>query len=329
MAAVRHRELVDRRMMAPDPGPIPDGMIDCHLHHAPDVLPRKQTALELARAARAAGMGGIVIKSHHANTAGVAAQVQDLVPEVRVIGGVALNGAVGGLNPAAVRMSAKFGAKLVWMPTTSAANHVNRVAESSTMSALRADTRDEGITILDDKGRILPIVGEILGEVRSADIALATGHLSSQETLKLAEFAHRGGFPMHRFLVTHCDMPFTFMDDDAQDYIVGLGGFLERVLMVYLSYVKKASPDALEPGAEYSGKSFYMPDWLDLEGVLDRVKRSGVEHSLLSTDLGQAGNPEPVKGIAEACRLLLDHGFSPEELHQMAVTAPMTFLGLD
>lgn len=274
-------------------------------------------------------MGGIVIKSHHANTAGVAAQVQHLVPEVRVLGAVALNGAVGGLNPAAVRMSAKFGAKLVWMPTTSAANHVNRLAESSTMSALRADTRDEGIGILDEKGRVLPVVGDILGEVRSADIALATGHLAPQETLKLAEFAHRGGFPMHRFVVTHCDMPFTFMDDEAQDYIAGLGGFLERALMVYLSYVKKASPDALEPGAEYTGRSFYMPEWLDLEGVLERVRRTGIEHSLLSTDLGQAGNPEPVQGIAEACRLLLDHGFTPEELHQMAVKAPMTVLGFN
>lgn len=309
--------------------PIPRGMIDCHLHHSPDVIPRKRTALELARAARAAGMSGIVIKSHHANTAGVAVQVQQLVPEVRVFGAVALNGAVGGLNPAAVRMAAKFGARVVWMPTTSAANHVSRLSESTTMTALRADTLDEGISIFDDGGRILPVVGDILGEVKSGGMALATGHLSAEETLRLAEYASRGGFPMRRFVVTHCDMPFTFMDDDAQNYVAGLGGYLERVLMLYLSYVKKASPDALQPGAEYTGRSFYMPEWLDLEAVLARIRYSGVEHSLLSTDLGQAGNPEPVDGIAEACRLLLDCGFTRDELQQMAVTVPRRLLGID
>jgi hypothetical protein len=123
-------------------------------------------------------------------------------------------------------------------------------------------------------------------------------------------------------------MPFTFADDDAQTYLASLGAFLERVLMLYLSYEKKASPDALEPGAEYTGRSFYMPEWLDLDGVLARIRQGGVEHSLLATDLGQAGNPEPVRGIEEGCRLLLDHGFTPEELHRMAVDAPRALLGV-
>jgi hypothetical protein len=303
-------------------------MIDCHLHHGPDAIIRKRTALELATAARAAGMGGIVLKSHHANTGNLAAQVQQLVPGVRVFGAVALNGAVGGLNPSAVRMAARFGSRLVWMPTTSAANHVQRLSESTTMAALRGASGDEGLSILDDRGRILPIVDDILGEVRSSGMGLATGHLSPAETLKLAEHAHAGGFPMHRFVVTHCDMPFTFADDDAQEYLARLGAFLERVLMLYLSYDKKASPDALEPGAQYTGQSFYIPDSLDLDGVLARVRRAGVEHSLLSTDLGQAGNPEPIGGIAQACDLLLDHGFTPEELRVMAVDAPRALLGV-
>lgn len=303
-------------------------MIDCHLHHGPDAIPRKQNALELATAARAAGMGGIVLKSHHANTGNLAAQVRQLVPEIDVIGGVALNGAVGGLNPSAVRMSARFGTRLVWMPTTSAANHVGRLAESTTMNALRGESGDAGISILDDDGKVLPIVDEILGEVKAADMGLATGHLSPEETLKLAEHAHHGGFPMHRFVVTHCDMPFTFVDDDAQNYLAGLGAFLERVLMLYLSYEKKASPDALEPGAEYTGRSFYMPEWLDLDGVLARIKRVGVRHNLLSTDLGQAGNPEPIEGIRQGCELLLEHGFTPDELHEMGVAAPRALLGL-
>jgi hypothetical protein len=84
------------------------------------------------------------------------------------------------------------------MPTTSAANHVDRLGESTTMTALRADTRDDGIRILDDRRHVLPVVGDILHEAKAANMAVATGHLSAEETLKLAEFAHKGCFPMNR-----------------------------------------------------------------------------------------------------------------------------------
>ena len=307
---------------------VPAGMIDCHLHHGPDAIERKRTAMELAEAARTTNVGGFVLKSHHANTGGLATQVQQLYPALHVIGAVVLNGAVGGLNPTAVRMAGRFGARVVWMPTTSALNHVTRLAESSTMQDLRAGTEDEGITILDERGSLLPVVDQLLEEILIADMSVATGHLSSEETLKLAEHAHRGGFPMHRFVVTHCDMPFTFLDDDRQRYVAGLGAFLERVLMIYLSYEKLASPDALQPGTLYTGRSFYMPAHLDLAGVLDRIRAAGVESSLLSTDLGQAGNPDPIDGIALGCSLLRDTGFTGEELRRMAVDAPRRFLGV-
>ena len=41
------------------------GSYDLHIHSAPDVMPRKANDLELARRAAAAGMGGIMLKSHH------------------------------------------------------------------------------------------------------------------------------------------------------------------------------------------------------------------------------------------------------------------------
>ena len=134
-------------------------------------------------------MGGFVLKSHHANTAGVARQVDRIVPGVRVMGGVALNAAVGGLNPSAVRMAGQFGARMLWMPTTSAANHVRYLDVSKTMTSLRSDSGDEPLTILDDDGSVLPVVGAILGEAKTANMGLATGHLSPDETIKLIEHA--------------------------------------------------------------------------------------------------------------------------------------------
>lgn len=304
---------------------LPVGAFDCHLHHSPDVIDRKRWALSLAQSAARGRMGGIVLKSHHANTAGLAAQVSQLVPEVRVMGGIALNAAVGGLNPSAVRMAGRFGAKMLWMPTTSAANHVKYLNESATMATLRADSGDTPLTILDDNGTVLPVVGEILGEAKAADMGVATGHLSPEETLKLAEYASKGDFPMHRFLVTHADMPFTWMDDDAQQHIARLGGFMERLYMLTLSFAKEASPDALAADAEYSGESFYMPD-VGLEGVLKRIRDGGIQHSLFSSDLGQLGNPDPVPSMNRACDILRSNGFTDDELSSMAVAAPKAFL---
>ena len=306
---------------------VPSGTIDCHLHHSPDVLDRRQWAFEYAEAAAAAGMGGIVLKSHHANTAGVARQVDRLVPGIRVMGGVALNAAVGGLNPSAVRMAGQFGARMLWMPTTSAANHVKYLNASATMSALRSDSGDEPLTILDGRGSVRPVVGEILAEARAANMGLATGHLSPDETIKLIEYAHRGGYPMNRIVVTHGDMPFTYVEDDVQAHFAELGVLVERLYMLVLSFHNEASPDALEPGTPYSGESFYMSDG-GLEAMFRRIRDMGVARSMFSSDLGQAGNPLPVEAMGRACDLLREAGFTEEELRIMAVDSPTTFLGL-
>jgi hypothetical protein len=307
---------------------IPKGAIDCHLHHAPDVIDRRQWALEYAQAAAAAGMGGFVLKSHHANTAGVARQVDRIVPGVRVMGGVALNAAVGGLNPSAVRMAGQFGARMLWMPTTSAANHVRYLDVSKTMTSLRSDSGDEPLTILDDDGSVLPVVGAILGEAKTANMGLATGHLSPDETIRLIEHAASGGYPMHRIVVTHGDMPFTYVEDDVQRYFADLGVLIERLYMLVLSFHREASPDALEPDTPYTGESFYMAAEDGLEGMFRRIRDMGVEHSMFSSDLGQAGNPLPIDAIGRACDLLREAGFTDEELQVMAVDNPSKFLGI-
>jgi hypothetical protein len=60
------------------------GSIDLHVHCAPDVRPRKMTALELARAAKLAGMRGVVLKNHETSTTALAATA--LVDAARTAG---------------------------------------------------------------------------------------------------------------------------------------------------------------------------------------------------------------------------------------------------
>ena len=101
-----------------------EGAVDLHVHSAPDVDRRRFNDLELARAARDAGVGAVLIKSHQNSTVERAWLVAQCVPEIRVYGGLVLNETVGGLNPAAVRLALQMGARQIWMPTRSARNHL-------------------------------------------------------------------------------------------------------------------------------------------------------------------------------------------------------------
>src|SRR6266699_2022757 len=100
------------------------GAYDLHVHTGPDLLPRSATDLELAYRCRERGLAGFVIKSHYMPTAPRAETVRRLVPDINVLGSVVLNTAVGGMNPVAVEIAARAGARLVWMPTFDGANEI-------------------------------------------------------------------------------------------------------------------------------------------------------------------------------------------------------------
>jgi Family of unknown function (DUF6282) len=94
-----------------------DGVIDIHVHTAPDSVPRSIDAIDLAKLAESRGMRAIVLKNHYEPTASVAYLVQKVVPGIQVFGGIDLNLSVGGMNPIAVeKMALTTGhlGKFVW-----------------------------------------------------------------------------------------------------------------------------------------------------------------------------------------------------------------------
>src|SRR6266571_7011559 len=105
------------------------GAIDMHAHAAPDGVPRKMDAVDLARLAKERGMRAIVLKNHYEPTASLAYIVRKDVPGIEVFGGISLDLTVGGVNPAAVEWMTKvrggYG-RVIWLPTYDSENQAGR-----------------------------------------------------------------------------------------------------------------------------------------------------------------------------------------------------------
>jgi hypothetical protein len=148
-----------------------------------------------------------------------------------VFGGLVLNKYVGGLNVDAVDLAVKAGAKIIWMPTLSEANHLVYYGASD-FKAQKAKTplRQEGsgLTICEN-GRLKPEVFEILEVMANSDAILATGHISNSEALILVREA--AAFGIKRILVTHPDDKVSAISEEEQRELIRHGGILEKCLI--------------------------------------------------------------------------------------------------
>jgi len=164
------------------------GAFDTHIHISPDVVPRIVDDVTLAHRFAELGMAGFLLKSHYTSTAERASVVSAVVPEVKVLGAIVLNRAVGGMNPLAVEVAAREGARTVWLPTVDAVNESHereapRGAKVPVWVKLQLELREQGIEIepvpvLDDGGGVLPETTAVLARIAHHGMVLATGHLS-------------------------------------------------------------------------------------------------------------------------------------------------------
>jgi hypothetical protein len=274
--------------------------VDMHMHPGPGAMCRLDAA-EAARQAQQAGMKAIVLKSHPGGVA-VANMVSQMVPGIKVLGSVTLNFEVGGLNPSAVSSAAMYGARVVWMPTFAAANSINK------MRGLGLPLQGEGISLLDQAGKLVPQMEPILQTVKKFDMVLASGHISPRETFVLFNEAHAMG--IKRMVVTH--------PTDAE--------FSENVFTV--EELKKLA----EIGAysEFTLVGMLPNEFChDPAVIVKNMKAIGPEHCIVSTDLGQPQNPLPVEGLRLFIATLLHHGLTQEEVVQMVKVNPAALLGLE
>lgn len=283
------------------------GAYDIHVHSGPDVMARIASDLELARAFKQRGLAGYVIKSHYTSTAGRAALAREAVPAVDVIGAITLNSAVGGMNPMAVEIAAREGARLVWFPTVDAVNEPagredpKPGAKLPFWAAMQQELRAEGVVsepvaVVDASGSVLPEVRAVLASIGKHDMILATGHLGRNEIFAVVDAAVESN--VKRIVVTHPEFPSQNLSAEDQQALASKGAFLERCFTT-----------------PYTGKVAW-------ETMFANVRATGVEHSVMSTDLGQPVNPPVEDGLALFVDRFLDAGFSEAEVHRMVVETP-------
>ena len=307
------------------------GTIDMHLHTAPDVAPRKTDDLELARAAKEAGMGGFIVKSHLGSSVERAYLVNQMVPNFRVFGSVVLNYPIGGFNPFAVDSYVRLGAKEVWMPTISAQYTLDyqranvpledRIAfnkahgGAAPPASMKVKPEDpwpwskdgHGITIFDEKGKIVPEVWTILEILGSSEAILGTGHLSVPETHALVDAAKQ--MKVKRILATHPEYMAPLSVDD-QRVLAKKGVFFERCLVCITEASKAVGGN------------------LPFSAIANNIRAVGVESTVLGTDFGQARNIHPVLAMADYQKRLREAGFKESEIETMAVKTPKALLGV-
>jgi len=275
--------------------PLLAGTIDIHVHSDPDNVPRSIDALDVATLARARGMRGIVLKNHYEPTAGLAFLARKQAPGLAVFGGIDLNLTVGGMNAAAVEHMTQVAGgwgRFVWMSTFDAENQVRYSKENRPFVSVARN------------GELMPETRAVISVIARHNLVMATGHVSTAEALLLLREARRQG--VRHMVVTHAMNAPILMDVPQMKEAAGLGALIE-----------------------FAGSTLRTTD---APARIDRyaaaIRQVGPASCILSSDLGQQGNPLPPDGFGEFLAAMRARGFAATDLEMMSRRNPAQLLGL-
>jgi len=214
-----------------------------------------------------------------------------------VFGGIDLNLPVGGMNAHAVEHMARVNGgwgRIVWMSTFDSENQI-RTGKSPNAPFVRVS----------QNGALLPETKAVIAAIAKHNLVLASGHVSAQEALLMFEEGRRLG--VRGMVATHGMSPPTSLSLEQAQQAARLGAFIEFVSGTLATATAQARIDR----------------------IADDIRKLGVEHAILSSDLGQRGNPLPADGYATFMEALRKKGFTDQELDRMAKQNPARLLGLE
>jgi hypothetical protein len=290
-------------------GPFIDmhGAIDVHVHSEPDLFPRIADDVGVCGHAAEMGLRAIVLKCHSERTTSRAYLTQQLVPGITVLGGIVLNRAVGGINPAAVEAALELGGKQVWMPTVDAANHAATFGSTGAYDKQKSTvTRsgDLGMRIIDDDGKLIPAVYDVLDLIASHNVILGTCHISRSEIAALVPAAFERG--VQKVLITHPFFKVPALQIEELQRLVDMGAYAEF------------------------GYCTVSPMWnhAPLTRVVEAIKTIGPARAILMSDGGQRHNPMPAECLRVFAQSVYESGISEDDVERMIKHTPAELLDL-
>ena len=285
--------------------PVPSlhGVLDLHVHCDPDVKARNVTDISMAQRCLDSGMRGFLIKSHDWSTHDRAYIASLEVPGCEVFGSLCMNLSHGDrVNPFAVSQALKTlgnRCRCVWLPTRESAYDMKRT-----------NSGRPGIPVVDEYGHVLPEVLRTMELCAEADIVLASGHSSNEETVALAKAANTVG--LKKFVVTHATSdPWTITPDNLKRCFE-FGAYVEH------SYV-----------ALIWGPGTPFPDFAPcpVETLLNDISICP-ERTFLTSDLGTAGLSFPDQAMLSFMQLLEQHGLSQACIDTMTKNIPAKLMNV-
>jgi hypothetical protein len=286
------------------------GAIDLHCHIDFEFSARelkREPEPEWLPKAESMGMRGVVLKSHWWPTTNVVPYIlKSVQTNVRLWSSVTLNTTAGGPNPCVVEACAALGGKVVFLPTWSARNDIERKGFSHRLRAIyknAAALENPAYYFLDEKGKLIARGREIIECCKTYDLTLGMGHVSWQEALAFCEAARDAGF--NRVVINH-----------AQNHIIG------------------APIDALKRAGEMGAFvevcwNILAPGRMDSPELVQQLQAIGLNQVVASTDYFRPYSPNPAELFRMFLGMLHEGGLSKEEVRRVACTNPARAMGLE
>lgn len=256
-------------------------------------------------------MTGIVIKSHFEATITKVYHARKEIPGLGVYAGIALNRGVGGINPGAVEQALRQEAKVVWMPTIDAENHVRVFGAAGAFGAIGAGsyTNDSAVkkaktyTVLNG-GRLSDEAKDVVDLIADHDAVLATGHMSEAEIHALVDYAIGKGH--RRIIITHPEMQCPNLSLDTQISLAGEGCMMEYCAVNCMPMFQSVTS----------------------EQMIEAIKAVGPECSIIATDSGQPFSPKTPDMFRMFAQVLHEKGLGLDAIATMAIRNPARLLGI-
>jgi Tat protein secretion system quality control protein TatD with DNase activity len=285
--------------------PLLQGAIDMHYHGYPEItlgIKARLDDIEVLEMARNCGMRGIVIKSQMWPTMDRVYYLRQRVPEIECFASITLNPIVGGLSPWVVDAAARQGAKVIWLPTWSAAYKIGQGGFSKKMKEwFPSMIFEPGLSCIDSAGKVTPDVRSIIRLGKEMNLVIGIGHISPTEALAVAQEAERIGFT--RLVYTHANSKHRGPTLEEAEEMIKRGAYIELCAqMVFFDF--------------------------QLEKTLELITKLEADHIILSTDSFMEWLPPGPEFLRMFIGRLIISGIDENSIRIMVRDNPATLLGL-